>query len=98
MYVIKQKEDSSDKVVWEGNPEGFIRSITSNKKNKSPLLRGIALYEDTYFNSQQTKDLVNELNNIKEKISDQKEKKELESLITFAQTVDIQEHLVFIGD
>lgn len=98
MYIAKQGEDKSNKVVWEGNPEGFIRSITPEEFDEFPVLRGIALYEDTYFNSQQIAGLIEELKKLQVKFSDQKDKDELESLISFASTVELQEHLVFVGD
>lgn len=98
MHLIKQNEDQSDKVVWQGDPEGFIRSVKPEEFAEFPLLRGIALYEDTYFNSQQIKDIIAELENFKKKFSKEKDRKDLDDFIEFAKTVDMQQHLVFVGD
>lgn len=98
MYLAKQTEDQSNKSTWDGDPEGFIRSIKPDEFNQYPLLRGVALYEDTYFNFQQVKDLIIELENLRKKFSDEQDKEDMASLIDFAKTVDMQEHLVFVGD
>lgn len=69
MYVAKKQENSKDKIVWDGNPESLVRTITASKSGKYPLLRGIALYEATFFNSQQVKELVSELEAFKQTLS-----------------------------
>lgn len=101
MHVQKQNEDGTNQIVWEGNypyPEKLLDQIGSLNPSDGTLLRGIAPYEDTYFNSQQTKNLIDELEQLKDALNDSGDRRAIESLIKFAGTVELQEHLVFIGD
>ncbi|MES2436606.1 MAG: hypothetical protein V4519_01215 [Patescibacteria group bacterium] len=101
MYIKKQLEDGGNKIIWKGNvsfPEKMINIISKIDTRIYPLLKGIASYEDTYFNSQQTKDLIEELQSFKDSLTDEKDKEEIESLVKFAKDIDMQEHLVFVGD
>lgn len=101
MHVRKQSENGTNSVVWKEDypyPEKFLDQIEPATANSYPLLRDIAPYENTYFNSQQTKSLIGELEHLKMAITDSEDKKALEGLIEFARTVELQEHLVFIGD
>lgn len=101
MYVTKKSEHEISKNLstWKGNPEGLIRAVISlNDSNKYPLLNGVALYEDTYFNTQQTKELINELKKLRMVLAEQEGLDEINELTKFAETVELGEFLYFCGD
>ena len=99
MHVTKRTEHeiSKDISMWKGDPEPLVRSvILSKEKDKYHLLRGIALYENTYFNSQQIKEFINELKEFSKELG-QEGRTEIESLIKFAETIELGDFLYFSG-
>lgn len=96
MYAIKQSENK-EKKIWDGNPEGFVRLVQTLVKTDYPLLSGIALYEDTYFNHQQIPMFITELKRLLIIIKPE-DKNEVQNFIDFASAVELGEHLIVIGD
>lgn len=84
--------------VWNGASERLIPTFVKHRDpDKYPLLSGIEPYQDTYFNTKQIVDLVNELNNFKAEFKDDV-KQQIDDLIKFAKKIDIHEYLRFVGD
>ena len=95
--------------TWDQFPDSLIRSIhelnaESDNDIKLPLLNGVGLYQDTFFNTRQLKMILTELELFK-KITENKEAQSVaDSLIEYINTVDLDDvenmgiYLRFVGD
>ena len=98
MYLDHVDENNKRIRVWRGDPEPLVR-VAIDKKfyAKYPLLNGIELYQDTYFNTRQTERLIEELRRFADEL-EPKAKKSIDDLIGFLQENELHHYFRFVGD
>lgn len=96
MYTKIINEKNEDLSVWEGNPESLVRTVY--ERDDSPFLKGIGLYEDTYFNSSQIRTVKQELLNLLDVLDSKDAKSDISSLLAYIDKIEMGEYVVFVGD
>ena len=98
MYVEHTDEQGKRLRIWEGHPESLMHTFIEEKfRDDYPLLNGIELYQDTYFNTKQISRLIEELRRFKGEL-DLQVHDEVDSLIDFSKKIDMHGYLRFVGD
>ena len=98
MYIEHIDENSKRIRIWEGDPEPLAHTVAAEEfRDTYPLLSGIELYQDTYFNTRQIERLIKELQRFKKEVQPDAHE-QVNSLIDFSEKIDTHQYLRFVGD
>jgi len=98
MFLEYVDADKNRIRLWGGDPEPLVRvAVKKEFRDDYPLLNGIELYQDTYFNTKQTERLIGELRRFREEV-EPRAREVIDGLIGFLKEREIHHYFRFVGD